>query len=147
MTVAAMSSNTPASSIRALPPPASSAGVPSSTTVNPRSSATSASASAVPTADAAMMLCPQACPIPGSASYSAQIPTTSGPLPNSARNAVSKPPAPDVIAKPRSATSAWVLAQLRCSANASSGSACSEWDSSSSSPLRPRTASSTVVDA
>ena len=36
---------------------------------------------AVPTADAAMMLCPHACPMPGSASYSAQMPITSSPLP------------------------------------------------------------------
>ena len=40
-----------------------------------------------------MMLWPQACPISGNASYSAHTPTTSGPLPKSARNAVSKPPA------------------------------------------------------
>ena len=79
ITAAATSSNTPASSSSTLPPPDSSAGVPISTTVSPSSSATSASASAVPTAEAAMMLCPQACPIPGSASYSAQIPITSGP--------------------------------------------------------------------
>ena len=92
-------------------------------TVKPSSSATSASARAAPTADAAMMLCPQACPISGSASYSAHTATTSGPLPKSARNAVSKPPAAVVISKPRSATSACTLAQLRCSAKASSGSA------------------------
>ena len=81
ITVAAMSSNNPASSISTFPPPASSAGVPSNTTVRSRSSATSARASAVPTADAAMMLCPHAWPIPGSASYSAHTPTTSDPLP------------------------------------------------------------------
>ena len=44
-----------------------------------------------------------------------------------------------VISKPRSATSAWVLAQLRCSANASSGSAWMAWDSSTRSPPRRRT--------
>ncbi len=73
--VAAMSSNVPALSSRRF----SAAGLlgrrpeqpPRSA---PSSSATSASASAVPTADAAMMLWPQACPMPGSASYSAQIP-------------------------------------------------------------------------
>ena len=65
ITVAAMSSNVPALSSNAFPPPASSAGVPISTTVRPSSSATSANASAVPTADAAMMLWPQACPISG----------------------------------------------------------------------------------
>ena len=50
---------------------------------------------------------------PGSASYSAQMPTTSGPLPKSARNAVSNPPGAAVISNPCSATSACVLAQLR----------------------------------
>jgi hypothetical protein len=79
--------------------------------------------SAVPTADAAMMLWPQACPIPGSASYSAQTPITNGPLPNSARNAVSSPPGAAVISKPYSAANARVFAQLLNSANASSGSA------------------------
>ena len=118
-----MSSNVPALSSNAFPPPASSAGVPISATVRPSSSATSANASAVPTADAAMMLWPQACPISGNASYSAQMPTTSGPLPKSARNAVSKPPGAAVISNPCSATSACVFAQLRCSAKASSGSA------------------------
>ena len=81
MTVAAIPSNAPALSSNTFPPPDSSAGVPSSTTVRPSSSATSASASAAPTAAAAMMLCPHACPISGSASYSAHTPTTRGPLP------------------------------------------------------------------
>lgn len=75
------SSKTPASSMAILPPPSSSAGVPSTMTVMPRSSATSLSARAAPTDEAAMMLWPQAWPRPGSASYSAHSPTVSGPLP------------------------------------------------------------------
>src|ERR1700730_5320929 len=81
--------------------------------------------------------------MPGSASYSAHTPTANGPLPKSARKAVSNPPAAAVISKPRSATNACVLAQLRCSANASSGSAWIAWDSSIRSVPRRRTASST----
>ena len=94
-----------------------------------------------------MMLCPQACPIPGSASYSAQMPITNGPLPNSARNAVSNPPGAAVISKPDSATSACVFAQLLNSAKASSGSAWIACDSSIRSPLRRLTASSTLTEA
>ena len=94
-----------------------------------------------------MMLWPQACPIPGSASYSAQMPITNGPLPNSARNAVSNPPGAAVISKPRSATNACALAQLLNSAKASSGSAWMACDSSMRSPLRRLTASSTLADA
>ena len=94
-----------------------------------------------------MMLWPQACPSPGSASYSAQMPITNGPLPNSARNAVSNPPGAAVISKPCSATRACVLAQLLNSANASSGSAWMECDSSIRSPLRRLIASSTLTAA
>ncbi|SLA78109.1 Uncharacterised protein [Mycobacteroides abscessus subsp. abscessus] len=53
-------SNAPRSSIRTLPPPVSSAGVPITRTVIPSSSATVANAMPAPTAAAAMMLCPQA---------------------------------------------------------------------------------------
>src|SRR5271155_1336364 len=81
--------------------------------------------------------------MPGKASYSAHTPTANGPLPKSARKAVSNPPAAAVISKPRSATNACVLAQLRYSANANSGSAWIAWDSSIRSVPRRRTASST----
>jgi hypothetical protein len=70
--------------------PTSSAGVPITLIVSPTSSATFAAASAAPTADAAIMLCPHACPIPGNESYSAQIPMCNGPDPTVARNAVGK---------------------------------------------------------
>src|ERR1700704_4164644 len=52
-----------------------------------------------------------------------------------------------MISKPRSATRACVLAQLRCSAKASSGSAWIECDNSIKSPRCRWTTSSTVVDA
>ena len=45
--------------------------------LNPDWSATAARANPAPTAAAAMMLCPQAWPTTGSASYSAQTATTS----------------------------------------------------------------------
>ena len=84
--------------MRIFPPPPSSAGVPSTVTVSPSSSATPARPVAAPTAAAAMMLCPQACPSPGSASYSAQIPMCSSPLPMLAVNAVDSSQAPRVTA-------------------------------------------------
>ena len=87
-------SKAPCSSSRTFPPPASSAGVPTSRTVSPTSSATSASARAAPTPAAQMTLCPHAWPIPGSASYSAQTATVSGPEPYSATTAVSRSPTP-----------------------------------------------------
>ncbi|WP_377274549.1 hypothetical protein [Peterkaempfera sp. SMS 1(5)a] len=82
--------------MRIFPPPPSSAGVPRTVTVSPRSSATRANAAAAPTAEAAMMLWPQAWPRPGSASYSAQSATCSGPLPTVAANAVGSPQTPGV---------------------------------------------------
>ena len=85
-------SKAPASTSRTLPPPASSAGVPRIVTSIPTSSATRASPNPAPTADAAITLWPQAWPIPGKASYSAQITTRSGPLPATARTAVASPP-------------------------------------------------------
>ena len=80
----------PRSSIRIFPPPPSSAGVPSTRTVRPRSSATAARARPAPTAVAAMMLCPQAWPTSGSASYSAQTATTSSPSPERDSSAVGR---------------------------------------------------------
>ena len=55
----------PASSMMILPPPPSSAGVPRTRTVRPSSSARGASPSPAPTAEAAMMLWPQAWPTSG----------------------------------------------------------------------------------
>jgi hypothetical protein len=52
--------------------------------VRPISSATAARASPAPTALAAMMLCPQAWPTSGRASYSAHTATTSSPSPGTA---------------------------------------------------------------
>ncbi len=47
-----------------------------------------------------MMLWPQACPTPGSASYSAHSATTSGPFPARAENAVGSSQIPDSTSKP-----------------------------------------------
>ena len=74
-------SKTPWFSMRTLPPPYSSAGVPKTFTVRSSSSATAARLIPASTPEAAMMLCPHACPTPGSASISAQMPTTNGPVP------------------------------------------------------------------
>ena len=83
-----VSSKAPASSSETLPPPCSSAGVPSSFTRSPASPATEASASAAPTPEDAMTLCPHACPMPGSASYSAHTVTVRSPSPYTASTAV-----------------------------------------------------------
>ncbi len=88
------SSKTPSSSMVILPPPPSSAGVPSTRTVRPSSSATPASPMPAPTAEAAMMLWPQAWPTPGRASYSAHTASTIGPEPISAVKAVGMPEVP-----------------------------------------------------
>ena len=79
----------PRSSIRILPPPPSSAGVPSTITVEPDLVGDRGECRApAPTAAAAIMLCPQAWPTPGSASYSAQTTMRSGPCPARPTNAV-----------------------------------------------------------
>ena len=120
-------SNAPRSSMYTLPPPPSSAGVPNTVTVSPRSPAVAASARPAPTAAAAMMLCPHACPRAGSASYSAQMPTCSGPVPVLAMNAVGSPQAFVSTSKPASASSAPTQAAAHSSAHATSGWACSRW--------------------
>ena len=68
----------PARIMNTLPPPPSSAGVPRIDTRPPHSSASAAAARPAPSPAAAMMLCPQAWPMPGSASYSRQT-AMSGP--------------------------------------------------------------------
>ena len=90
----------PRSSIRILPPPPSSAGVPRTRTASPTSSATAESARPAPTAVAAMMLCPQAWPTSGNASYSAQTATTRSPPPDRASSAVARSYAPSVTSSP-----------------------------------------------
>ena len=60
-----------------------------------------AAAEPAPTAAAAIMLWPQAWPMPGSASYSAQIATCSGPLPARATNAVGRSQTPRVDGEAR----------------------------------------------
>jgi hypothetical protein len=123
----ALSSHAPASRRSTFPPPCSSAGVPSSTTRSPSSSATAASPIAAPTPAAAIMLCPQACPIPGSASYSAHSVTVRSPSPATASTAVGRPDAPTVTAKPAARRTSATRAAARCSWNAISGSSCRAW--------------------
>ncbi len=72
-----------------------------------------------------MMLWPQAWPTPGSASYSAQIPMCSGPVPARAMNAVGSSHAPVCTSNPASASSAETQAAARSSCHAVSGWACS----------------------
>ncbi len=83
-----------------MPPPPSSAGVPMTLTVSPTSSATRAAASPAPTAIAAIMLWPQAWPMPGRLSYSAQIAMCSGPEPARATKAVGRSHTPRFTSKP-----------------------------------------------
>ncbi len=110
------------------PPPLSSAGVPRSRTVIPSSAATGASPVKAASALAAMMLWPQACPIPGRASYSAQRVTTSSPVPISARTAVGKSPNPWVIRAPATFRSSSAShADALISWYPSSGFSCRRW--------------------
>ena len=90
-------SKTPASMSFTLPAPPSSAGVPM-TWMRPANGSvpSAASAAPAPTPAVAMTLWPHACPMPGSASYSAMIAIV-GPAPMPAivaRNAVASPPTP-----------------------------------------------------
>ena len=93
-------SNAPPSSIRILPPPPSSAGVPSTTTVAPTSSATRASPIAAPDRARRDDVVAARVPTVGSASYSAQSPMRTGPVPDVATNAVSSPQASRSTSKP-----------------------------------------------
>ena len=90
----------PRSSIRILPPPPSSAGVPRTRTASPMSSATAERARPAPTAVAAMMLCPQAWPRSGSASYSAQTAITRSPPPDRDSSAVGRSYTPSATSRP-----------------------------------------------
>src|SRR5579875_696899 len=121
------SSKAPRSSMSTLPPPPSSAGVPSTSTVTPSSSATSASASAAPTEDAPMMLWPQAWPTSGSASYSAHRATTRGPSPKRAEKAVSSWQIPRSTAIPDADRTSVSWSTAKRSSKASSGRAWMAW--------------------
>ena len=74
-----------------------------------------------PTAAAAMMLWPQAWPTPGSASYSAQTATTSGPEPASAPKAVGMPQTPAVDREPARGQRLGHRARPRTSSKAAPG--------------------------
>src|SRR5215212_2704768 len=112
---------------RILPPPPSSAGVPSTVTRSPASSATRARASPAPAAMAAITLCPQACPTPGRASYSPHTTTCSGPDPARAANAVGRSPTPRSTSSPPPSSSSHSQAQACSSSNPSSGLAWIRW--------------------
>src|SRR5918996_664772 len=120
---------------RILPPPPSSAGVPSTVTRSPASSATRARASPAPAAMAAITLCPQAWPTAGRASYSAHTTTCSGPDPARAANAVGSSPTPRSTSRPAPSSSSHSQAQARSSSNPSSGWAWIRWLRATSSSL------------
>src|SRR5215217_2642180 len=128
-------SKAPRCSSRILPPPPSSAGVPSTVTLRPASSATRARASPAPAAMAAITLCPQAWPTAGRASYSAHTITCSGPDPARAANAVGSSPTPRSTSRPAPSSSSHSQAQARSSSNPSSGLAWMRWLSATSSSL------------
>src|SRR5581483_2742567 len=134
-------SKAPRSSMRILPPPPSSAGVPMTFTVRPRSSARGARARAAPTAAEAMTLCPQAWPTPGRASYSAQMATVSGPLPEVATNAVGSSQAPSSTVKPASARGSATQRDDCTSSHLISGLSCRRWLRSTREPATPSTTS------
>lgn len=124
-------SNTPRLTMISLPVPFSSAGVPKTRTVSPSSSAWGASARAAPIAAAAIVLWPQPCPMPGSASISAQRPITRSPDPVEATNAVGRSATPfSTENRPPSPRTAMSAADVSCSSKASSGLALIRCDSS-----------------
>src|SRR5438067_1674030 len=77
----------------------------------------------------------------GSASYSAQMASVSGPLPAVATNAVGRSATPDSTAKPAPASASEAHADDRSSSKHSSGWACTVWDSSISASPALRTSS------
>ncbi len=123
-------SKSPCSSMTILPPPFSSAGVPSRRTVMPSSSASSASARKAPRPAVQMMLWPHAWPMSGSASNSEQMVTTRSPEPACARTAVGSSPTPwETSGSPAAvAASSASHAEVFTSSQPSSGFSCSRWD-------------------
>src|SRR5215831_7148291 len=87
-------------------------------------------ATAAPTAEAAMILWPQAWPISGRQSYSAQIPMFKGPDPARARNAVGKSQIPFSTEKPASVSDSHSQDDAFSSSKPSSGCAWIRWLSS-----------------
>lgn len=98
----------PFSIINTLPPPPSSAGVPSTLTVPAmlKCSKAAFTAAPAPRPQMAIKLCPHACPTPFKASYSQQKPCVRPPLPwvNSATKAVGRSSTAE-IRKPRDSSS------------------------------------------
>src|SRR5512138_3330219 len=120
---ASTSLKTPASINRTLPAPPSSAGVPMTWMRPGKGSVRSAAAMAAPVPAVAITLCPHACPMFGSASYSAMIAMVGpGPAPAIvARNAVGSPPTPRSTAAPCLARKSVSQPAALCSSKHSSG--------------------------
>ncbi|SCK05046.1 hypothetical protein YWIDRAFT_00038 [Streptomyces sp. SceaMP-e96] len=126
ITAASTPSKTPARASRILPaPPISSPGVPITATVPGWSGRARTAAIAAAAPPEAMRLCPQPCPMPGSASYSASTATYGPGVDPScvATNAVPRPPAGAATAKPASASHSVSSFWAANSSNFSSGSA------------------------
>src|SRR3990170_2116767 len=146
---ASTSLKTPASMRRTLPAPPSSAGVPMTWMRPGKGSGRSAAASAAPapTPEVAMTLWPQACPILGSASYSAMMAMVGpGPWPPMvARKAVGSPPTPRSTWAPCASRNAVSQAAAFSSLKPSSGFSWMRWLSRSRSSASRSTASAILL--
>src|SRR3990172_2933866 len=146
---ASTSLKTPASMRRTLPAPPSSAGVPMTWMRPGKGSGLSAAASAAPapTPEVAMTLWPQACPIFGSASYSAMMAMVGpGPWPAIvARKAVGSPPTPRSTWAPWASRNAVSQAAAFSSLKQSSGFSWMRWLSRSRSSASRSTASAILL--
>ena len=130
MKAASTSSKTPASASRILPPPPSSAGVPTTRIVPGKRTPLLAMASPAPSALVAMTLWPQAWPMPGQRVVLGQDRDSRAGL----AAAEARPgtpsggrPAPRSTVKPPCSNSSARRALARCSRNASSGLAWMSW--------------------
>src|SRR3954464_11558717 len=79
--------------------------------------------------------------MPGSASYSAQMPMVSGPDPAVATKAVGRSQTPASTENPPPASASAAQCDERSSSKASSGWPCTAWESSTSAPSAFRTSS------
>src|SRR6478609_10968728 len=141
-------SNSPSSSMNCLPLPRSSAGVPRNTISPANESRIAASAIAAPTPDAAIVLCPQPWPRPGSASYSARIPIRGPSIPfppaSRPRTAVARRPAGCSTSRPCARIASATQPAAWTSSNAGSGVA---WMRCDRSRISSRAASTAAAAA